>query len=146
MRYAHFVMAAILSGCTSMPAEHTLAFPKFRSADANRILPTAAGGGYLTQRGQCLGLAGRSGGGFRTVIWPETASLTFDAQGPIITDSQSGAVARLGDYLAIGGGVLPAGAAARLAPELTEPVPAECLGAVGTVNPGFRRASSPPGA
>ncbi len=137
-------LSLLLVGCATTPPGQAPAFPKFRTAGEDRILLTAAGGGFLTQRGRCLGLADRSGGNFRTMIWPETANLTVDSSGLLLTDSQSGAAVRIGDYIAIGGGALPAGAAASLAGQLTEPVPGECAAAVGSVNPGFRRVSPPP--
>lgn len=130
--------------CASITASERPAFPRFKAPDSNRILLTASGGGYLTQRGRCLGLASISGENFRTLIWPHTADLSIQGGALVVTDSASGAAVRLGDYLKIGGGALPNGAAARLAPELTEPVPPECAANVGTVNPGFRKMTPPP--
>ena len=77
------------------------AFPRFKQADTQRILATAAGGGYLTRQGRCLGLATRAGTNFRAVIWPETARLTMDSAGLLLTDSASGTSARIGDYLTV---------------------------------------------
>lgn len=138
-----FMAAFVLVSCASIPTSKRPAFPKFKVSDANRILLTGGGAGYLSQQGRCLGLAGPSGANFRTVIWPETANLSFDAEGLLLTDSASGAAVRLGDYISVGGGALPPGAAAPLASELTEAVPPECAASVATVNPGFKKAVAP---
>jgi hypothetical protein len=145
MRKVVLSLLFAVSGCTSFPTVEMPAFPKFRAADPHRILLLASARGYLVQRGKCLGLANRNRRYFRTIIWPETASLTVDARGLLLTDSKSGAAVRLGDYIRGGGGSLPEGSAARLTPELTKAVPMECSANVGTINPGFRKAIPPKG-
>ena len=92
------------------------------------------------QKGRCLGI-GHPSGTFSTVIWPETAVLSFDGRGLLVSDRQSAARVRLGDYIATGGGTLPAGAPSRT--DLTEPVPPECATRVVTVNPGFEKVEPP---
>lgn len=143
MKYGWVAAAVVMSACATVTTAQRPAFPKFLTS-ADRIFTAASGGGYLTQRGPCLGLASRTGDNFRTVIWPDTANLTVDSGGLLITDSSNGAVIRLGDYVIVGGGALPPGTAQTLASQLTEPIPAECAGSVGTVNPGFRKATPPP--
>lgn len=128
---------AVLSSCSSTAMPLAAAFPRFREAARNRIALTAEGRGYLAQRGRCLGLMGQ--GVFSTVVWPETARLSFDRDGLVVEDRESGAAVRLGDFLATSGGQLPAGLANDMEPQLTEPVPAECAQQVITVNPGFRK-------
>lgn len=138
MRNLGMIFVLAVAACTTIPSALRPAFPRFSTADPSRILPTAAGSGYLVQRGRCLGLAAQPGGIPRTIIWPETARLELDGAGLLLADSVSGVRARLGDHLRVGGGVLPEGAAERLANLLTEPVPAECPGPISVVNPGFR--------
>lgn len=104
MRYGWVAAAVVTSACATVTTAQRPAFPKFLTS-VDRIFTTASGGGYLTQRGSCLGLASRTGDNFRTVIWPDTANLTVDSGGLIVTDSSNGAAIRLGDYVIVGGGL-----------------------------------------
>jgi hypothetical protein len=136
--------ACAADGVSADQARPLPAFPAFkpRPAGEDRILTLALAAGYLAWQGRCLGFSG-SGGEFTTIIWPETARLGRDRVGIFITDSRSGTRIRLGDYFRSGGGRLPAGAAERIAAELTEPVPPECAASVIAVNPGFKKARPP---
>jgi hypothetical protein len=142
---------ALTSACASNQAPAAGTRPAFSSYRAGATRPfslTAPYGGYLTQQGPCLGLT--IDGRFATIIWPETARLTVDSGGLLLTDERSGARLRLGDYLQGTGGPLPPGARHSIGDDiLTETFPVECArwhgydGWIGIVNPGFRTVSPP---
>jgi len=153
MKYAFPVVAlALTSACaTSTQAPATDAHPTFssyRAGAARPVVLTAPYGGLLTQQGKCLGLM--IGGRFATIIWPETARLSFDGHGLLLSDQRSGATLRLGDYLEGTGGPLPPGMPHSIGDDiLTETFPIECArrpgydGWIGIVNAGFRKGRPP---
>ena len=117
---------------------------QYRAEDTSKIRLGTPYGGVLTQRGACLGLEVE--GRFVTVIWPETARLSFDARGLLLRDEQSKARLRLGDTLVGSGGPLPAGAQQSLgASTLSTDMPVECArypgysSWIGLVSPAFRK-------
>ena len=123
-------------------------FPQFRPDDPNLLRLSAPYAGPLTQRGPCLGLV--INGRFTTIIWPETARLRLDRRGLLLTDRQSGARLRLGDYLTGTGGPLPRGYQQPLGDDvLKEGFDIECArypgydGWIGIVNAGFRKGRPP---
>lgn len=87
---------------------------------------------------------------FATIIWPDTARLSFDRNGLLLADQRSGAALRLGDYLEGTGGRLPPGVPHSIGDDiLTESFPIECArrrgydGWIGIVNAGFRKGRPP---
>jgi hypothetical protein len=125
-------------------------FPQYRPGETGGVRLTAPYGGILAQRGPCLGLL--NGDLFTTMIWPETARLSFDERGLLLQDMRSGAAVRLGDWVSITGGPLPPGTQHALGePVLTEQFALECArrpdlnrdGWIGIVNPGFRKGRAP---
>jgi hypothetical protein len=143
-------IAFLVPGCASTPAEPATEEPSFLHflpGQDGGLRLTAPYGGILTQRGRCLGLL--NDGFFSTVIWPETARISFDRRGLILRDTRSGASARLGDLLEGTGGGLPPRTPLNLGPPVLNYVmPIECArrpvpprdGWIGMVNPGFRKA------
>lgn len=122
------------------------AFPQYRAGQDGGVRLDAPFRGVLAQRGRCLGLA--NGDRFVTMIWPASARLSFDERGLLLRDAHSGAELRLGDWVEITGGPLPAGTRHALGwPVLTEDFAIECArrppdvehGWIGVVNPGFRK-------
>lgn len=149
MKYAFSLVAlALTSACaasTQVPAADTRpAFSSYRVGVPRPFTLTAPYAGYLTQQGPCLGLT--IDGRFATIIWPETARLTSDSRGLLLTDQRSAAALRLGDYLEGSGGPLPPGTPHDIGEAtLTEAFPIECArwrgyaGWIGIVNPGFTK-------
>jgi hypothetical protein len=152
-KYAFSLIAlALTSACaasTPAPSAGTRpAFSSYREGATHPVTLTAPYGGYLTQQGPCLGLT--IGGRFATIIWPETARLTSDSRGLLLTDQRSGAKLRLGDYLEGTGGPLPKGMPHDIGEvTLTEGFPIECArwrgydGWIGIVNSGFTKGRPP---
>ena len=130
-----------------MPTAERPAFSQYKPGETGGVSLAAPFGGYLTQKGRCLGLM--NGGRFTTMIWPTMARLSFNRQGLLLKDRRSGAVLRLGDYVEVSGGPLPPGVTHSLADDvLTESFPIECARwvgpwTVGIANPGFRRGQPP---
>lgn len=153
-KYAFSLAAvALTSGCavsTQIPVAGTrAAFSSYKADAIHPVSLTAPYAGYLTQQGPCLGLA--IDGRFATIIWPETARLTSDSRGLVVTDERSGAKLRLGDYLQGTGGPLPQGMPHSIGDDiLTETFPIECArrtgyeGWIGIVNPGFTKGRPAP--
>jgi hypothetical protein len=147
------VALALTSACAASTQAPPVAasrpvFSSYREGAARPVRLAAPYGGYLTQRGPCLGLT--IDGRFATIIWPETARLRFDRRGLLLTDRRSGAALRLGDYLQGTGGPLPPGTPHSIADDiLTETFPIECArwhgyeGWIGIVNPGFTKGQRP---
>jgi hypothetical protein len=140
-------------GCASAPrapaASAPVAFLQYLPGHDGGVRLTSPYGGILTQRGPCLGLL--NGDLFTTIIWPETARLSFDARGLVLRDATSGTTARLGDWVEITGGPLPPGTEHDLSsPPLNEVMPIECArrpntqrhGWIGIANSGFRSGHS----
>jgi hypothetical protein len=105
-----------------------------------RIYLAAASYGRLALQGNCLGMTG-SGGGFATVVWPYTASLGRDARGLFVTDTDSGAKLRLGDWMIFGSG--PTDGDTAYDSPLSEPVSAECRNRMIALSPGFDKHRRP---
>jgi hypothetical protein len=146
------VALALTSACaasTQAPAAGARpVFSSYREGAARPVRLAAPYRGYLTQRGPCLGLT--IDGRFATIIWPETARLSFDRRGLLLTDRRSGAALRLGDYLRGTGGPLPPGTPHDIGETtLTEAFPIECArwqgyeGWIGIVNSGFTKGRPP---
>lgn len=147
------IALALTSACagpTRAPAGMSRpAFSAYRAGAPRPVTLTAQYGGYLTQRGPCLGLT--IGGRFATIIWPETARLGFDRRGLLLSDlGSSGPALRLGDYLTGTGGPLPPGVPHSIGDDiLTEGFPIECArwhgceGWIGIVNSGFGKGRPP---
>lgn len=139
---------AFLVGCETTllpPSSGRPMFPQYRPDDHSRPTLSAPYAGRLTQQGPCLGLV--TDGRFTTIIWPETAQLSMDRRGLLLTDNRSGARLRLGDYLKGTGGPLPRGYQQPLGETvLREGFDIECArypgydGWIGIVNAGFRKA------
>ncbi|MEA3011049.1 MAG: hypothetical protein QOJ91_2741 [Sphingomonadales bacterium] len=136
-------LASACAGSTRAPAGAPRpTFSAYRAGAPRPVTLTAPYGGYLTQRGPCLGLTIH--GRFATIIWPETARLEFDRRGLLLSDTASGVTLRLGDYLVGTGGPLPRGVPHSIGDDiLTEGFPVECArwygyeGWIGIVNSGF---------
>jgi hypothetical protein len=153
LKYAPSLAAlALTSACAASTPAPTASirptFSSYREGAARPVRLAAPYGGYLTQQGPCLGLT--IGGRFATIIWPETARLSFDRRGLLLTDQHSGAALRLGDYLTGTGGPLPPGTPHDIGETtLTEGFPIECArwrgyaGWIGIVNPGFTKGRPP---
>lgn len=145
-----FVSVSLLISCETTSAYESTSqarpvFPQFRAGDPNRLKLSTSFSGRLTRRGPCLGLI--TDDRFTTIIWPETAQLSMDRRGLLLTDSRSGARLRLGDYLKGTGGPLPRGYQQPLGETvLREGFDLECArypgydGWIGIVNAGFRKA------
>lgn len=153
-RLLSVIVAAILTaGCAGVredgdaPAGTDLLFAQFGAGAQRPPYSAARYAGYFAQRGPCLGLLVE--GRFATIIWPATARLRSDARGLILSDTQSGARLRLGDYIEGTGGAIPRSHPQSLGePELTATFPIECArwpeyeGWIGVLNPGFRRGTA----
>jgi hypothetical protein len=145
----NLTLAAGCAGLTRPPAGQVRpAFSTYRPGAARPVRLAAPYGGYLTQRGPCLGLTIE--GRFATIIWPETARLGFDRRGLLLSDERSGAALRLGEYLQGSGGPLPPDMPHDIGEfALTEGFPIECArwhgyeGWIGIVNPGFGKGRPP---
>ena len=111
-------------------------YPREQSGGGERIYIAAGGHGQLTLRGRCLGVVRNRT--FSMIVWPYTARLGRDRRGLFVTDSESGARMRLGDWIAFGGGAVPGGGYGFGEP-LSEPVPDECRARVATLHPGIKR-------
>lgn len=147
LRIAAIAGIVLITACSSLPGLTAPAFPRLKPLPPGeeRILLLAGVGGYLTQRGRCLGLSPRKGAEFSTLIWPDTARLKLDGRGYYVEERGTGTVARLGDWLSGGGGMAPYEMAEELETQLTEPVPLECRGRMFSLNPGFKAGSAPGG-
>ncbi len=137
-------VSACVSAPPAEPPRDAPMFVQYRTEDPDKIRLKAPYRGVLTQRGLCLGLT--VDGRFTTIIWPETARVTYDAGGLLLRDVVSKAKLRLGDTLAGTGGPLPAGAQQPLGGStLSTDMPIECArypgypGWIGFVSPGFRK-------
>lgn len=126
----------------SAPTAERPTFSQYKPGETGGVSLAAPFGGYLTQKGRCLGLT--NGGRFTTMIWPATARLSFDRRGLLLRDLRSGVAARLSSYIKITGGLLPAGTTHSLGEDvLTGGFPIECARwvgpwTIGIVNPGFK--------
>lgn len=127
----------------SAPTAERPTFSQYKPGETGGVSLATPFGGHLTQKGRCLGLT--NGDRFTTIIWPATARLSFDRRGLLLKDLRSGAAARLGSYIKITGGLLPAGTTHSLGEDvLTGGFPIECARwvgpwTIGIANPGFRR-------
>jgi hypothetical protein len=116
-------------------------FPREPAGVSERIY-LAAGPplGRLTLQGRCLGIA-RRGPGLTTVAWPYTASLGRDRRGLFVTDSESGAKLRLGDWVSFGSSPTDGDTAHGMT--LSQPIPAECRSSMIAIDPGFVKRRRP---
>lgn len=147
------LLPLFLAGCVSAPSAEPpveaiaerVSFLQFLPGQDGGVRLSASYGGILTQRGPCLGLV--KDGFFSTMIWPETARISYDRRGLLLRDTRGGASARLGDRLEITGGPLPPDASFQIGPPVLNYVmPIECArrpvphrpGWIGIANPGFR--------
>lgn len=133
------------SAALPLPPAEKVSFLQFLPGQNGGVKLTGGYGGILTQRGPCLGLV--KDDFFSTMIWPETARISYDRRGLLLHDTRSGASARLGDWIEITGGPLPPDASFQIGPPVLNYVmPIECArrpvphrpGWIGIANPGFR--------
>jgi hypothetical protein len=140
------LLLPLLAACCTTPIADSASLPPFptfprETAGVNeRIYLAAASYGRLALQGNCLGMTG-SGGGFSTVVWPYTASLGRDARGLFVTDTDSGAKLRLGDWMIFGSG--PTDGDTAYDSPLSEPVSAECRNRMIALSPGFDKHRRP---
>lgn len=143
------LLPLLVAGCVSAPPAEPpaerVSFLQFLPGQDGGVRLSAPYGGILTQRGPCLGLVNDDF--FSTMIWPETARISYDRRGLLLHDTRSGASARLGDWIEITGGPLPPDASFQIGPPVLNYVmPIECArrpvphrsGWIGIANPGFR--------
>ena len=135
---AIMTMSILASGCATRLKSGRLAFPTRVAAPLGswNIALDAKVFGTLTLKGRCLGI-GKDGDYLATIVWPETARLSYDSQGLLITDRSTGSIIRVGDYFEGGGGA--ASSDAPISARLSEAIPAECVGTIISLNPGFQK-------
>jgi hypothetical protein len=154
MKLTLALLPLIVAGCVSAPPVQPPAerpsFLYFQPGKDAGVRLSAPFGGVFAQSGPCLGLV--KDGFFSTVIWPETARISYDRRGLLLRDLRSGVSARLGDRIEGSGGPLPPGVHFELGPPVLNyvmriecarrPIPKDPAwtgpGWIAIVNPGFR--------
>jgi hypothetical protein len=116
------------SAVTATPGA-ALVFPRQTALPGSPSYPTARLDGTLVVAEQCLRILATESGTSYLPIWHADFTLGSDQGVVAIRDARGQVLWRVGDSVHIGGGEMPADAAAWAAiPALRQPPPAECPG------------------